>query len=171
VPHFIEKSKPSGLHYEELILLTNDYGGRLYFRGVGADCLGGPALSPFSSPPTASPPRIRLPPEADPDSSNVAFTSWVITAGSSSIANPTSRWKPWAPVMSNRKPPRNGSAAIQNYFRAQKMLSSGVVEGLNNKANVAMRKSYGFRTYRVLELALYHSLGKLPEPESTHDFF
>jgi transposase len=22
-----------------------------------------------------------------------------------------------------------------------------------------------------LELALYHSLGKLPEPESTHDFF
>jgi hypothetical protein len=30
-----------------------------------------------------------------------------------------------------------------------------------------MRKSYGFRTFRVLELALYHSLGKLPEPEST----
>jgi hypothetical protein len=23
----------------------------------------------------------------------------------------------------------------------------------------------------VLELALYHSLGKLPEPEPTHDFF
>jgi len=34
-----------------------------------------------------------------------------------------------------------------------------------------MRKSYGFRTFRVLELALYHSLGKLPEPESTHAFF
>jgi len=30
---------------------------------------------------------------------------------------------------------------------------------------VTMRKSYGFRTFRVLELALYHSLGKLPEPE------
>jgi len=28
-----------------------------------------------------------------------------------------------------------------------------------------MRKSYGFRTYRVLELALYHSLGKLPVPD------
>ena len=40
-----------------------------------------------------------------------------------------------------------------------------------NKAKVTMRRSYGFRTYRVLELALYHSLGKLPEPESTHDFF
>jgi transposase len=64
----------------------------------------------------------------------------------------------------------NQRELILNYFRAQKMLRSGVVEGLN-KAKVAMRKSYGFRTYRVLELALYHSLGKLPEPESTHDFF
>jgi hypothetical protein len=40
-----------------------------------------------------------------------------------------------------------------------------------NKAKVTMRRSYGFRTYRVLELALYQSLGKLPEPESTHEFF
>ena len=60
---------------------------------------------------------------------------------------------------------------ILNYFRAQKLLSSGVVEGLNNKAKVTMRKSYGFRIFRCLELALYHSLGKLPEPESTHEFF
>ena len=60
---------------------------------------------------------------------------------------------------------------ILNYFRAQKLLSSGVVEGLNNKAKVTMRTSYGFRTFRCLELALYHSLGKLPEPESTHEFF
>jgi hypothetical protein len=36
---------------------------------------------------------------------------------------------------------------------------------------VIMRISYGFRTLRCLELALYHSLGKLPEPESTHEFF
>src|SRR5499427_5471586 len=60
---------------------------------------------------------------------------------------------------------------ILNYFRAKKTISSGTVEGLNNKAKVTMRKSYGFRTFRVLELALYHSLGKLPEPESAHDFF
>jgi transposase len=66
---------------------------------------------------------------------------------------------------------RNHRELILNYFRAQKLLSSGVVEGLNNKAKVTMRRSYGFRTYRILELALYHSLGKLPEPESTHDFF
>src|SRR5215471_11794159 len=35
-----------------------------------------------------------------------------------------------------------------NYFRAQKLLSSGLVEGLNNKAKVTLRKSYIFRTYR-----------------------
>ena len=66
---------------------------------------------------------------------------------------------------------RKHRALILNYFKARKEFSSGVVEGLNNKAKVTMRKSYGFRTYRILELALYHSLGKLPEPELTHEFF
>jgi transposase len=60
---------------------------------------------------------------------------------------------------------------ILNYFRARKKFSSGVIEGLNNKAKVTMRKSYGFRTFRVTERARYHSLGKLPEPELTHRFF
>jgi transposase len=66
---------------------------------------------------------------------------------------------------------RTHRALLLNYFKARKRFSSGVVEGLNNKAKVTMRRSYGFRTFRILELALYHSLGKLPEPESTHDFF
>jgi transposase len=60
---------------------------------------------------------------------------------------------------------------ILNYFKAQKQFSSGVVEGLNNKVKVTMRKSYGFRTFRITELALYHALGKLPEPKLTHEFF
>ena len=60
---------------------------------------------------------------------------------------------------------------ILNYFKARKVISSGIVEGLNNKAKLTMRKSYGFRTYRVTEIALYHSLGKLPEPELTHKFY
>jgi len=60
---------------------------------------------------------------------------------------------------------------LLNYFTAKKQFSSGVVEGLNNKAKVTMRRSYGFRTFRVTELALYHALGKLPEPELTHEFF
>ena len=66
---------------------------------------------------------------------------------------------------------REHRALLLNYFKARKEFSSGVVEGLNNKAKVTMRKSYGFRTFRILELALYHSLGKLPEPELTHEFF
>ncbi|MSU34043.1 MAG: ISL3 family transposase, partial [Pedosphaera sp.] len=44
------------------------------------------------------------------------------------------------------------------------------VEGLNNKIRVTTRRAYGFRTFRALEVALYHSLGKLPEPTPTHRF-
>jgi transposase len=66
---------------------------------------------------------------------------------------------------------RTHRTLLLNYFKAKKQFSSGVVEGLNNKAKVTMRRSYGFRTFRILELALYHSLGKLPEPELTHEFF
>jgi len=62
-------------------------------------------------------------------------------------------------------------ALLLNYFKARKQFSSGVIEGLNNKAKVTMRRSYGFRTFRILELALYHTLGKLPEPELAHEFF
>jgi transposase len=65
---------------------------------------------------------------------------------------------------------RTHRALLLNYFKARKEFSSGVVEGLNNKAKVTMRRSYGFRTFRILELALYHSLGKLPEPQLTHEF-
>ena len=60
---------------------------------------------------------------------------------------------------------------ILNYFRARKRFSSGVIEGLNNKVKVTMRKAYGFRTFRATELALYHALGKLPEPQFTHRFY
>jgi len=60
---------------------------------------------------------------------------------------------------------------ILNYFRARKQFSSGVIEGLNNKAKITMRKSYGFRTFRITEIALYHALGKLPEPQLTHSFY
>ena len=60
---------------------------------------------------------------------------------------------------------------LLNYFRARKQFSSGVIEGMNNKAKVSMRKAYGFRTFRATELALYHVLGKLPEPKLAHRFY
>jgi len=59
---------------------------------------------------------------------------------------------------------------ILNWFRAKKEISNGAVEGLNNKIRVVTRRSYGFRTYEAMELALYHNLGRLPEPESPHKF-
>jgi transposase len=59
---------------------------------------------------------------------------------------------------------------LLNWFRARGQLSAGAVEGLNNKAKLTIRKAYGFRSYRCLEIALYHTLGHLPEPEVTHRF-
>jgi hypothetical protein len=45
------------------------------------------------------------------------------------------------------------------------------VMGLNNKMRVVTRRAYGFRTYKAMEIALGHTLGRLPEPEeSTHKF-
>jgi len=57
-----------------------------------------------------------------------------------------------------------------NWFEAKGELSSGEVEGLNNKIRVVTRPSYRFRTYKAVELALYHTLGKHPEPENIHRF-
>lgn len=65
---------------------------------------------------------------------------------------------------------RNHRALLLNWFRAKGQLSSGIVEGLNAKAKLTSRKSYGFRTFRAYEIALYHTLGALPEPKFTHKF-
>jgi transposase len=59
---------------------------------------------------------------------------------------------------------------LMNWFRARGDISAAVVEGFNNKAKLTTRKAYGFRSYRCLEIALYHTLGQLPEPEVTHRF-
>ena len=59
---------------------------------------------------------------------------------------------------------------LLNWFRAKGTLSAAVVEGFNNKARVTTRTAYGFRTYRAMEIALYHTLGALPEPEAPHRF-
>ena len=42
---------------------------------------------------------------------------------------------------------RKHDELLLNWFRAKGELSSGVVEGLNNKIRVVTRRSYGFRTY------------------------
>ena len=65
---------------------------------------------------------------------------------------------------------RKHKPLILNWFKAKKKLSSGAVEGMNLKAKLTMRKAYGFRTVKCLQIALYHELGKLPEPEYFHRF-
>lgn len=65
---------------------------------------------------------------------------------------------------------RKHQPLLLNWFRAKKRISSGVVEGLNNRLKLTLRKAYGFRTFQAVEVALYHSLGALPEPEWTHKF-
>jgi transposase len=59
---------------------------------------------------------------------------------------------------------------ILSWFSADSEISNGIVEGFNNKAKLAMRKAYGCKSYEKIEIALYHQLGSLPEPESTHRF-
>ena len=65
---------------------------------------------------------------------------------------------------------RNHRSLLLNWFRAKGQFSSGVVEGFNTKAKLTSRKAFGFRTFHAMEIALYHALGALPEPESTHRF-
>jgi transposase len=66
---------------------------------------------------------------------------------------------------------RSHQDLLMNWFKAKGEISSGAVEGLNNKIRVVTRRSYGFRTYDAMEIALYHTLGRLPEPgEFTHKF-
>jgi transposase len=74
------------------------------------------------------------------------------------------------PMKKVAKTIRNHKPLILNWFKAKKAFSSGVVEGLNNKAKVTTRNSYGFRTYRGTEIAVYHALGNLPTPPMTHSF-
>ena len=60
---------------------------------------------------------------------------------------------------------------ILNYFRAKRRLNSGIVEGLNRKVNLTIRKAFGFRSLEIAKVALYHQLGDLPEPQFTHKFW
>ena len=65
---------------------------------------------------------------------------------------------------------RKHEELLMNYFKAGKGYSSGIVEGLNLKINLSMRKAYGYRSFEIMKVALLHQLGELPEPKPTHRF-
>jgi len=65
---------------------------------------------------------------------------------------------------------RSHKPLIMNWFKAKGRLSCGAVEGLNLKAKLTIRKAYGFKSLKCLQIALYHELGNLPEPLCLHRF-
>jgi transposase len=74
------------------------------------------------------------------------------------------------PMKDMAKTLRSHRELLLNWFRARGEVSNGSVEGMNIKAKLAMRKAYGFKSYETIEIALYHQLGRLPEPDQTHRF-
>ncbi len=75
------------------------------------------------------------------------------------------------PIKKFVKTVRRHEDLMMNWFKAKKAYSSGTVEGLNRKVNLVTRKAYGYKNYDVLKIALYHTMGQLPVPESTHRFY
>ncbi len=74
------------------------------------------------------------------------------------------------PIKKFVKTLRRHEALMMNWFKAKKAYSSGTVEGLNRKVNLVTRKAYGYKSYEVLKIALFHTMGQLPEPEMAHRF-
>jgi len=78
-----------------------------------------------------------------------------------------SRLKPMKKVA---KMLRSHRTLLLNWFDAKRQIALGCVEGFNNKAKVITKRSYGFRSYDLLKIALYHTLGDLPMPKLSHRF-
>jgi len=86
------------------------------------------------------------------------------------------KWCTWA-VRSRLEPMkkfvrtlRNHEDLLMNYFKAGKLYNSGIVEGLNLRINLCMRKAYRYRSFELLQISIFHTLGNLPEPKFTHRF-
>lgn len=86
---------------------------------------------------------------------------WIVTARATRIA----------PLVKLANTLTDHRELLLNWFRARGEVALGAVEGLNNKARVTTKLAYGFRSYDHAEIALFHRLGKLPEPPwITHRF-
>jgi transposase len=57
---------------------------------------------------------------------------------------------------------RQHEELLLNYFPAKRQYRSAMVEGMNLKARVSLARSFRHRSFDVLQLVLYHNLGKLP---------
>jgi len=75
------------------------------------------------------------------------------------------------PMKKVAKTLRKHRKLILNWFRAKGTISSGIVEGFNGKLKLTTRKAYGYRSYKIIEIALFHTLANLPQPKFTHEFW
>ncbi len=76
----------------------------------------------------------------------------------------------WGRAERNYRTPRHHRLDDRTPAIPQHGCFPSVVEGFNNKAKVTLRKSSGFRTFRITEVLLYQALGKLPESQLAHRF-
>lgn len=81
-------------------------------------------------------------------------------------------------AMRSRLPPfrryvkniRKHEPLIINWFRAKKAFSNSITEGLNRQVNLVTRRAFGYRSFEVFRTALFHNLGRLPEPPHFRGF-
>lgn len=74
------------------------------------------------------------------------------------------------PVKKIARSLRRHNALILNWFRAHGAISAAAVEGMNNKLKVITRRAFGLRTFKATQIALFHTMGALPEPRHAHRF-
>lgn len=99
--------------------------------------------------------------EPSPARAEVFIKDWTFRAMRSRIE----------PVKKIARSLRRHTGLILNWFRASGTISAGSTEGMNNKLKVITRRAFGLRTFKATKIALYHSLGALPEPRFAHRFF
>jgi len=56
---------------------------------------------------------------------------------------------------------RRKMAPNRDYFKIPSPPTSGIVEGLNRKVNLSIRKAYGFRCLETAKAYLMHQIGNL----------
>lgn len=74
------------------------------------------------------------------------------------------------PMKKVAKTLRRHQGLILNWFFTKRQYSCGIVEAINSSAKMTIRTAHGFRRFETMEYALFHRLGELPLPETTHNF-
>jgi transposase len=78
------------------------------------------------------------------------------------------KWYFWAthsrldPIIAFAKTVKEHWTGILNFFHSR--ITNGIIEGINSKIKTAMKRAYGFKTFRYLRTIVYLIAGKLALP-------